>query len=492
MPDIGHNSPEVAAYLAADLFAGSGQTATAQVRTLACLGTPIRITLSVDGNLRSAVSAMTVLDSQEIFNRWTMRRDLASMGTNDGATPLAFQKWHNFKEAFAPELIHEAISNAPSPVASCLDPFGGSGTTALTCQMLGVRSTTVEVNPYLADVIRAKVQGYESDLLVARLREVRRQSRRLLPTTLPNASNLPPTFIEPGVDGRWIFDAPVASALTAILKSIDNVTVDNEPIRRFFRVVLGGMLTEVSNVIISGKGRRYRRNWQDRKSTSEDVLTMFASRAESAIGDVIAYGDRPDVGAIVVEGDTRAQRFDREFDLSVFSPPYPNSFDYTDVYNVQLWMLGYLSNSSENMALRRETLSSHVQVSRVFDPPPTGSQTLTVALADLEREREDLWSKHLPAMVGAYFHDLLGVTENVISSLKYGAECWMVVGDSRYGNTHVPVAKVVSELLTVRGHAVVSAEPIRHMKTSAQQGFKSDLAESLLKVRSEQHPRGMA
>ena len=32
-------------------------------------------------------------------------------------------------------------------------------------------------------------------------------------------------------------------------------------------------------------------------------------------------------------------------DLAVFSPPYPNSFDYTDVYNVELWAMGYLRNS---------------------------------------------------------------------------------------------------------------------------------------------------
>lgn len=243
------------------------------------------------------------------------------------------------------------------------------------------------------------------------------------------------------------------------------------------------MLTEVSNVVVSGKGRRYRRSWQDRTVKAGDVHALFAARAESAIQDVITFNHRPTVISRIVEGDSRSQRYDDQFDLSVFSPPYPNSFDYTDVYNVQLWMLGYLTDSATNINLRRNTLTSHVQVSREFRVAPEGSATLSGALASLESEKDTLWSKHLPDMVGGYFQDLLDVTESVLGSLRAGGECWMVVGDSKYGQTHVPVAAVIDELLEARGHHVYSAEPIRHMKTSAQQGFTSSLAESLLKVR---------
>ncbi|QCX26114.1 site-specific DNA-methyltransferase [Nocardioides jishulii] len=418
-----------------------------------------------------------------MYSTWTRGRDIASLGTNDGATPLAFQKWHNFKEAFAPELIYQAVNSVGGDVNACLDPFGGSGTTALTCQMLGIESTTVEVNPYLADVIRAKLHTYNSDLLVARLRDVRRVSRRIVPDLDLARAVLPPTFIEPGVGGRWIFGTEVASALVALLEAIDLAAADDEHSRRFFRVVVGGMLTEVSNVLVSGKGRRYRRNWQERSVTANEVLSLFALRVESAIADIITFAGRPNVHSKVVHGDARTQTFTNLFDLSVFSPPYPNSFDYTDVYNVQLWMLGYLTDTTSNITLRRNTLASHVQVSRTYKPAPDGSTILSATLHGLDAEKDSLWSKHLPAMVGGYFQDLLEVTETVLRSLRAGGECWMVVGDSRYGQTHVPVADVIKELLSARGYDVYSAEPIRHMKTSAQQGFKSSLAESLLKVR---------
>src|SRR5688572_22616815 len=87
---------------------------------------------------------------QQHFDRWTKGRTIRSVGTNAGAAELPFQNWRRFKEAFAPELIREAVEASRIPVKNCLDPFGGSGTTALACQFLGVEPVTVEVNPFLA------------------------------------------------------------------------------------------------------------------------------------------------------------------------------------------------------------------------------------------------------------------------------------------------------------------------------------------------------
>ena len=98
---------------------------------------------------------MTNLAASAGFDEWTQGRALRSIGTNHGATPLAFQHWHKFKEAFAPEIVHAAVERSGIPVETVLDPFGGSGTTALASQFLGRHPVTSEVNPYLADVIEA-------------------------------------------------------------------------------------------------------------------------------------------------------------------------------------------------------------------------------------------------------------------------------------------------------------------------------------------------
>ena len=94
-----------------------------------------------------------------MFQDWINGREVVSLGTNAGAPALPFQNWRRIKEAFAPELIARALTESPVPVQRCIDPFGGSGTTGLACQFLSVHPVVAEVNPYLADLIEAKLSS---------------------------------------------------------------------------------------------------------------------------------------------------------------------------------------------------------------------------------------------------------------------------------------------------------------------------------------------
>jgi DNA methylase len=424
---------------------------------------------------------VTTSSFQSDFARWTADRNVPSLGTNDGATPLAFQKWHHFKEAFAPELIAAAVRASAREVQTCIDPFGGSGTTALACQMLGINSTTVEVNPFLADAIEAKLARYDSDKIVKELADVRRRVRRRSVDPQEYFNDVPKTFLEPGVKGRWLYNSSIAERLASILTVID--AVEDIQIRRLFRVIVGGILIDVSNATVSGKGRRYRQSWKDIPADPERVENLFASRAEIAILDIQAFSRRPQTVSNVIQADARKLQLEARYDLSVFSPPYPNSFDYTDVYNLELWMLGYLTRSEDNRALRHATLRSHVQVFREYPPGPTGSATLNSVIEQLQEVRKSLWDKWIPSMIGAYFSDLIVVLNRIISSLLDDGQCWMVVGDSRYAGITVPVAHILSELSEHQGWTIERCEPIRHMKSSAQQGWRPDLAETLIVLR---------
>lgn len=415
------------------------------------------------------------------FLRWTEDRHVPSLGTNDGATPLAFQKWHHFKEAFAPELIAKAVRASPRQVRACIDPFGGSGTTALACQMLGIDATTVEVNPFLADAIEAKLARYDADEVVKELAEIRRRSRRCSVDPHEYFHSVPKTFLEPGVQERWIYNISIAAKLASILSVIDSIA--DIAVQRLFRVIIGGMLADVSNVIVSGKGRRYRVNWKEIAAEPERVERLFALRAETAILDIQAFSRRPKTASTVVHGDARELSIDRRYDLAVFSPPYPNSFDYTDVYNLELWMLGYLTRSQDNRALRNATLRSHVQVFREYPPAPNGSTTLNSVIERLQASEKLLWDKWIPSMIGGYFSDLMAVLHRIMPSLLDGGQCWIVVGDSRYAGITVPVARILAELSENQGWTIERCEPIRHMKSSAQQGWRPELAESLIVLR---------
>ena len=155
-------------------------------------------------------------------------------------------------------------------------------------------------------------------------------------------------------------------------------------------------------------------------------------------------------------------------------------------------MLGYLARSEENRDLRRATLTSHVQVLRDYPPAPSGSDILDTVLEQLQKTSESLWSRWIPKMIGGYFGDLTAVLDQILSSLLEGGQCWMVVGDSRYSGITVSVARILAELAQHRRWAINRCEPIRHMKSSAQQGWRPELAETLIVLENITRPSDSA
>jgi hypothetical protein len=416
------------------------------------------------------------------FESWVGNRTPEYLSTNAGTSEIAFQNWRTFKEAFAPELVKEAIAETSEalgrPVKVCIDPFGGSGTTALACQFLGVLPITIEVNPFLADLIRAKLEIYDFEILPTMLRRLfsKHKSSRTKQRAFREA---PETFVEPGRDGRYIFSRVVANRLAELRARIDQLR--DARCQRLLRVMLASSAVALSNVVVSGKGRRYRQNWSERKVTAARVDAEILNCTLRAIYDLKRYSNRKQLKYQVINGDARRSLLRaRKVDLAVFSPPYPNSFDYTDVYNVELWIGGYLRSAEDNRSLRMRTLRSHVQIARDFDGKIPGSKTLKATLEKLYGIRPQLWNRYIPEMIRAYFSDIYSILTNLHSKINHGGRVYAVFGDSRYGGVDVPVASIVVEMLGKAGFKLHRSEPFRSMRASPQQGGMAALSETLV------------
>jgi hypothetical protein len=292
-------------------------------------------------------------------------------------------------------------------------------------------------------------------------------------------SSLPKTFVEPGHNDRWLFEREVAEEISQLLDGIE--ALDSPTHIRLLQVLLGGTLVSMSNARMSGKGRRYRSNWKNRRLTRGDARHLFIDTVQQAIAEIHQFSRRRVPSYELIRGDSRhALAPMSQKDLVVFSPPYPNSFDYTDVYNIELWMLGYLKDASENRELRNATLSSHVQIKRVFSPAPKRSKLLSNTMQALEKNRDELWSPHIPAMIGSYFHELNDILSQLHTLLSKRGSIWMVVGDSQYGGYRVETASILQELAKQQKFEVRQVEPFRSMRASPQQGGKAELPETLI------------
>ena len=284
------------------------------------------------------------------FSDWTGGRRISTVGTNSGTTVLPFQTWRRFKEAFAPELVERALLETTGFVRHIVDPFGGSGTTALAAQFLGAKPTTIEVNPYLADLIEAKISPLDLDMAVDAFGRVVERVTSGYEPKRPNFSGAPASFVEPGYNGRYIFCKAVARRLLAYRSAIE--LVGDAACKRLFRVILGSTAVSASNIVVSGKGRRYRQGWRKRDQRPETVDKLFREGILQALHDLRRFAARRCLDYRVLRGDARTLTgVIPPFDLAIFSPPYPNSFDYTDVIQCRVVDIGLSPQSRGEYAV---------------------------------------------------------------------------------------------------------------------------------------------
>ena len=402
----------------------------------------------------------------------------APTSSNAGSSGVPFQRWFHFKEAFSPKFVADTISAAPYDIKTCIDPFGGSGTTALTTRFLGIDSISIELNPFVADLAKAKVTPVSPSKLMT-------EATRIVDDICSGwgsdkaAPNVPATFREPGLRGRWLFSAETFDTCVALNRRI--ACTKDRRVARLLRVLLGSVLVRCSNVVINGKGRRYRKNWQDKERTPTDLILAFEEMVAIAVADLSRFSPLSDVSTKVYVGDARRilQRVNRA-DIAIFSPPYPNSFDYTDVYNIELWMLGYFSCSADNSLLRKNTLRSHVQIKWPPVSKLVDSRSLRHVLAQLNEVRQELWNTHIPEMIAHYFSDLRRIFVCLHRVLPKNGRAVIAIGDSQYAGVHVNVGGILEEVVRPVEFKLIEKGSIRSMRNSAQHGGTFELAEHCL------------
>lgn len=406
--------------------------------------------------------------TSKAIDSWISDWTTAEPTTYQGSEDLAFQRWFKFKEAFAPTLVRSIIGSMPNRPRRILDCCAGSGTTGVVARFAGIDSTLIEVNPFLADLIEAKLSSYEGIEFHLEMARILGRANAMTMTVEKVRGRLPPTFVEPGVGGRWLFSRTLAKEIEKLRLAIEGCR--KSEVRRFFRVALASCLVGLSNVRVDGKGRRYRQNWESKVVTGSDVRQRFIEAATRMAQDVYRHAGMERSTCQVINADSRQALYNltEPVDLALFSPPYPNSFDYTDIYNVELWMMEYFSSAEDNTELRHQTLRSHVQISWARPTGNVRSPTLDRAVAALIEKRAQLWDRRLPEMVQAYFEDMHGLLKGMNGCLTNDARVAIVVGDSSYANVRIDSAQILSELAEQLDWQLESRESARVMRASMQ------------------------
>jgi hypothetical protein len=165
---------------------------------------------------------------------------------------------------------------------------------------------------------------------------------------------------------------------------------------------------------------------------------------------VLLGGDSHEVSAAVhLRGDARRLDdveaggvrvlSDGSVGLFVYSPPYLNCIDYSEIYKVELWLLEFIRTAEEFRQLRLGTLRSHPSI----EFPERGyiADCANDRLVALIRRISDFVTQHgarpgVGRAIFGYFDDMYRVLEEQFRVLEPGGYACCVVANSTFSRRH--------------------------------------------------------
>lgn len=256
---------------------------------------------------------------------------------------------HPWPAKFIPQIPAAVIAACSEPGDRVLDPFVGCGTTAVEALRAGRSALATDVNPLAVLITQAKSSppaSSERERIAdwsAKLRPVR-VSRDLLEAApaIPNIA-------------YW-FDREVIAQLSSIRRAIDEFGTSTA----FLRVAFSAIVNAVSRQESETRYRRVERDVRaseviDRFQKRLARALLMAAKFEAAVppGDLVASVACCDARELSHAADGAS------CDLAVFSPPYPNAFDYHLYHRFRLFWLDHdprqLKHSEIGAHLRYQT-----------------------------------------------------------------------------------------------------------------------------------------
>jgi DNA modification methylase len=352
----------------------------------------------------------------------------------------AVHRWFRFKESFSPDLLKTVLDSLRPCLGRTLrmlDPFCGVGTSLVAAQELqaqgySISATGIERNPFIAFVAKAKVNWPIIDT-----ENFRGLADLVVDESEPWRGPLPSNS---SISTARCITSHVARRLLAIR---DRIRSSGEgPTNDALLLGLASAIEPLSRTRKDGRALRIvskprttvapvlRAKWN---AIVEDVSLLQRSIGASHIPAVL-HGDGRRPSSLGIQPGS--------LDLVFTSPPYPNNIDYTEVYKLELWLMGHVRTGAEFLQLRRQSFRSH-PTSGLEAPSDDFMQAirrgrLRTLLDPLVARIDDLdepWRKRI--LLG-YFSDVWTTLSECHRALRDGGRAVFIVGNSLHGAASRP------------------------------------------------------
>ena len=374
--------------------------------------------------------------------------------------------WLRLTPSYSHRVVDEVISGSEA-AALVLDPFCGSGTTALCAVRRGHNATTMDVNPFLVWLAGAKTARYGA----AAIRDARRAGRSAARSAREGAGDR--SAAEPPLHniGRWWPDGErrflrgLRSAIPPPPPAAGAAARGGAGAGDLLNVAFCRTLISLSRASFGHQSMSFKDGDGD-GWTGGEMEDAFLEDLEFILDGA---AEDPHGSATVVHADARDVRAGAggRFDVVVTSPPYASRVSYIREMRPYMYWLGHLSSGRDagemdwkaiggTWGAATSRLSSWRRNGRVWMP---GSALR--AARSVRKNGGGKSSAVLASYIERYFEGMSMHFASVRGVLGRGARVHYIIGNSSFYGVLVPSERIYAEMLSRYGFCDVGVRPIR-------------------------------
>ena len=415
---------------------------------------------------------------------------ISLLGTFQGGKGSPLHDWYPYLEGYSPDFVNSIIDNFAPTAKTVLDPFCGSGTTALTAALRGIDGLFAEVNPACRFIIQVK----------ARATSMARSDRDRVSSVLEKlASTVKQAVGKAAPDGQLrdsykasfgdseFFDKKTFTEILRLRSVADSVLSDDALSGIFFVTAIVRSLVPSSLLIRRGDLR-----FKTAAELSKRTVPFLEQVCESLRLIASDLHDAPQATGRVrhVCDDARlvGNHLNRQVDAVITSPPYLNGTNYFRNTKIELWFLRQLSQKSGLRVLRDAAITSginDVTVRKTTLPDmPAASGMLAEVMASLAK---DSYDPRIPLMVRSYFAEMGAVVTGIATALNDDGVAAIDLGDSCYGSTWVQTDEILGSMMEAEGFVRVEKVVLRERQSKGGRKLSQTL-QVFRRLKIEQRP----
>ncbi|MDE0680724.1 MAG: DNA methyltransferase [Gammaproteobacteria bacterium] len=380
--------------------------------------------------------------------------------------------WLRLTPAYSVKIVEELMDRYDQP-QRVLDPFCGTATTALSAAYRGHEGVTIDINPFLVWLGKAKTAHY-SDATIASTHRicmrvmdaVRRDA--IEPVETPRIHNI----------NRW-WPRESLNFLRKLRAGIEAESEHQSPERDLLLVGFCRTLIGASNAAFNHQSMSFKQDGQLHIPLNADMEAMFINDMRFVLDGA---EDNPKKTGKVLLGDARmlSEVVDGPFDLVITSPPYANRMSYIRELRPYMYWLGFLDNGRDAGELDWSAIGGTwgIATSRLNDwKQPKDDFTHPLLDAPLSKiaHSENKNGRILANYVAKYFSDIWEHINSLLPILGKDSELHYIVGNSTFYGVLLSAEKIYEAMLRRLGFEGIRCCAIRK-RNSKKELFEFDVS----------------